>query len=252
MDNLPAWPYPSLAAHRGAGKLAPENTLAAFRLGQAHGYRMAELDAKLSADGVAFLLHDATLERTTSGRGRADALSWRELAQLDAGAWHSAQYAGEPVPTLATIARWSRANGVLLNIEIKPTPGRERETGAAIALDCKSLWANAGDLPLLSSFAEAALAAARDVAPEVPRAYLTDRLPEDWRDRLTRLACIAIDVKHTLLTRGRVAEFRAAGLRICAWTVNDPARANELLAWGVDTVITDAVDVITPNPVSEV
>jgi len=252
MDNLPAWPYPSLAAHRGAGKLAPENTLAAFRLGQAHGYRMAELDAKLSADGVAFLLHDATLERTTSGRGRADALSWRELAQLDAGAWHSAQYAGEPVPTLATIARWSRANGVLLNIEIKPTPGRERETGAAIALDCKSLWASGDILPLLSSFSGAALAAARDTAPDFPRAYLTDQLPDDWRQRAQAVACIAIDIKHALLSRERVAEFHAAGLRVCAWTVNEPARADDLLAWGVDTVITDAVDVITPTPVSEV
>ena len=253
MADLPAWPYPRLAAHRGAGKLAPENTLAAFRLGLAHGYRMAELDAKLSADGVAFLLHDATLDRTTSGTGRADALSWRELAQLDAGAWHSAQYAGEPVPTLATIARWSRANDVALNVEIKPTPGRERETGAAIALDCKALWAGADVVPLLSSFAEAALVAAREVAPELPRAYLTDQLPGDWRERVQRVGCVAVDVKHTLLSRERVAEFHAAGLRICAWTVNDPARAADLLAWGVDTVITDAVDVIPPdNPVSEV
>ena len=62
MAGLPAWPYPRLAAHRGAGKLAPENTLAAFRVGYAHGYRMAELDAKLSADGVAFLLHEGREE----------------------------------------------------------------------------------------------------------------------------------------------------------------------------------------------
>ena len=103
------WPYPRLVAHRGAGKLAPENTLTAMRVGHAHGYRMVEFDVKLSADGVAFLLHDATLERTTSGRGRADALPWRELSRLDAGAWHSAEYAGEPVPTLAAIARWALA-----------------------------------------------------------------------------------------------------------------------------------------------
>jgi glycerophosphoryl diester phosphodiesterase len=247
MNELPAWPYPRLAAHRGAGKLAPENTLAAFRLGHAHGYRMAELDAKLSADGVAFLLHDATLDRTTSGSGRADMHTWRELAQLDAGAWHSAQYAGEPLPTLATIARWSRANGVALNVEIKPTPGRERETGAAIALDCKALWKNSDVLPLLSSFAEAALVAVRDVAPELPRAYLTDQLPDDWRERVQRTGCIAVDVKHTLLSRARVGEFNASGLRVCAWTVNDPARAADLLAWGVDTVITDAVDLIPPH-----
>ena len=67
MCGLPAWPYPRLVAHRGAGKLAPENTLTAMRVGHAHGYRMVEFDVKLSADNVAFLLHDATLERTTSG-----------------------------------------------------------------------------------------------------------------------------------------------------------------------------------------
>ncbi len=75
MCGLPAWPYPKFCAHRGAGKLAPENTLAAFRLGYEHGYRMAEFDVKLSADGVAFLLHDDTLDRTTNCQGarrRAD------------------------------------------------------------------------------------------------------------------------------------------------------------------------------------
>ena len=80
------WPTPLWIAHRGAGTLAPENTLAAFRLGASHGYRHFECDAKLSADDVPFLLHDATLERTTSGRGAAGALRWSELARLDAGA----------------------------------------------------------------------------------------------------------------------------------------------------------------------
>ena len=70
------WPYPRWIAHRGAGQLAPENTLAAFRLGAAHGYRMFECDAKLSADGVVFLLHDATLERTTNGQGTGGDLPW--------------------------------------------------------------------------------------------------------------------------------------------------------------------------------
>ena len=90
-ERCSAWPYPLWVAHRGAGKLAPENTLAAFRLGAAHGYRMFECDVKLSADGVPFLLHDATLERTTAGDGVAGELPWAELARLDAGGWHSAR-----------------------------------------------------------------------------------------------------------------------------------------------------------------
>jgi len=244
MCGLPAWPYPKLAAHRGAGKLAPENTLAALRLGYAHGYRMIEIDVKLSADGVAFLLHDATLDRTTSGRGRADALSWRELAQLDAGAWHSSAYAGEQLATLANVARWALANDVAVNIEIKPTPGRERETGAAVALDAKTLWTGAAVRPLLSSFSDAALDAAQQTAPELPRAWLTETLQNDWRERVMRLGCIAVDVKHTLLSHARVDEFHTGGVRVATWTANEPARVADLLAWGVDTVITDAVDIV--------
>jgi glycerophosphoryl diester phosphodiesterase len=100
------WPYPYWIAHRGAGKLAPENTLAAFRLGAHHGYRMYECDAKLSADGEVFLLHDATLERTTNGQGLGGELTWHALSQLDAGGWHSRAYAGEPLPRLEALARF--------------------------------------------------------------------------------------------------------------------------------------------------
>lgn len=245
MAALPPWPYPGRCAHRGAGKLAPENTLASLRLGHAHGYRMAEIDVKLSADGVPFLLHDATLDRTTSGSGRADALGWRELSRLDAGSWHSPPYAGETIPTLAAVARWCRANGVALNIEIKPTPGRERETGAAVAIDAAALWKGSEVPPLLSSFSATALEAALETVPALPRAWLTEALPADWRERCRALGCVALDAKHSLLRADVVREAHAAGLRVAAWTVNDAERAAELAAWGVDTVITDAVDVIT-------
>ena len=246
MSSLPAWPYPRYCAHRGAGKLAPENTLAAFRLGYDHGYRMAEFDVKLSADGVAFLLHDDTLDRTTDRRGRADALTWRELSLADAGTWHSPAYAGEPLASLAGVAAWSRARHVDVNIEIKPTRGRERETGAGVALDAAALWSGSDRVPLLSSFSDAALAAAREAAPQLPRAWLSEHWRDDWRDHVAPLECIALDLKHPLLTKARVDEIHAAGLRIATWTVNDPARAAELIAWGVDTLITDAVDQIAP------
>lgn len=238
------WPYPRLCAHRGAGKLAPENTLTAMRVGHAHGYRMVEFDVKLSADNVAFLLHDATLERTTSGRGRADALPWRELSRLDAGGWHSAKYAGEMLPTLAAVARWARAHDVRCNVEIKPTPGRERETGAAVALDCAQLWRDAEVPPLLSSFSEDALVAARDAAPALPRALLSETLPVDWLARLAAAGCVAIDLDHERVTAALVKQVHDAAHRILCYTPNDPGRVAELVAWGVDSVITDAVDAI--------
>src|SRR3954454_22287764 len=114
---LPSWPYPRWIAHRGAGKLAPENTLAAFRVGAAHGYRAFECDVRLSADGVPFLLHDDTLQRTTSAGGLASDLPWARLARLDAGAWHGPAFVGEPLPSLETNADYVIENGFALNIE---------------------------------------------------------------------------------------------------------------------------------------
>ena len=128
----PHWPLPLWIAHRGAGRLAPENTLAAFRMGASFGYSAFECDVKLSADGVPFLLHDATLERTTPASGVAGERPWAELSRLDAGGWHSRVYAGEPLPSLDTIAAYVQRNGFALNLEIKPTPGVEQVTGAAI------------------------------------------------------------------------------------------------------------------------
>jgi glycerophosphoryl diester phosphodiesterase len=128
-------PWPLWIAHRGAGKLAPENTLAAFRLGAQHGYAAFECDVKLSADGVPFLLHDATLDRTSNAKGVAGDKPWAELSRVDAGSWHSRAHAGEPIPTLDHIAAFCRASGHALNIEIKPTPGTGLRTGEVVARD---------------------------------------------------------------------------------------------------------------------
>ncbi|WP_024973030.1 glycerophosphodiester phosphodiesterase [Ralstonia pickettii] len=243
---LPAWPYPRAIAHRGAGKLAPENTLAAFRHGASFGYRMFEFDVKLSGDSASVLLHDATLDRTTNGAGRLNALTLGQIAQLDAGSWHSPAYAGEPVPTLAAIARYLRANGFLANIEIKPVPGVEWRTGAAVALDARTLWAGAEVPPLLSSFSEDALAAAREAVPELPRALLLDKLPADWLDRLRALDCVALDANHRELTPEIIDQAHAAGFRVCCYTVNDLDRAHLLWSAGLDGLITDWVDRISP------
>jgi glycerophosphoryl diester phosphodiesterase len=240
------WPYPGFAAHRGGGRLAPENTLAAMRTGFDHGYRMVEFDVKLSSDGVAFLMHDDTLDRTTNGKGPADALTWAQLARLDAGSWQSPAYAGERLPTLAAIAQWAIAHDVACNVEIKPMPGRERETGAAVAREARELWRNAKHAPLLSSFSEQSLAAAQAAAPELPRAWLVEALPADWQARLSGLACVALDACHEALDADIVAAARRAGYRVVTWTVNDAALAKTLAGWGVDCIITDAVDRILP------
>ena len=241
------WPYPRWIAHRGAGKLAPETTLAAFRLGAQHGYRMAECDAKLSADGVVFLLHDATLDRTTDGEGVAGEQPWRALSQRDAGRWHSRQYAGETLPTLAALAGFCQANAFLLNIEIKPTPGLEAETGRAVALEAARLWAEAPVKPLLTSFQPHALVTAQEAAPQLPRGLLLQNLWEGWLDVARQLDCVAVICDQVLWTEALMATVHGAGMRALAYTVNEPASAARLWALGIDGLITDRVDLFAPD-----
>ena len=241
-----SWPYPRWIAHRGAGLLAPENTLAAFRLGAAHGYRAFECDVKLSADGVPFLLHDATLERTTNGQGRAADLPWSDLSRLDAGAWHSRGFAGEPPLTLQALARWIRANGHLLNIEIKPTPGDEWNTGRAVARAVSQLWADAAVPPLLSSFRPESLAGAREVAPDLPRALLLDTLWPGGLEMSRELGCVAVVTNHLLMDAALRRSLQRAGQRALCYTVNEPDDVARLVALKIDGIITDAVDRFAP------
>ncbi len=240
------WPYPRWVAHRGAGRLAPENTLAAFRLGAEHGYRMFECDVKLSADGVPFLMHDATLERTTNGIGVGGDQPWDQLARLDAGSWHSRAYAGEPLPSFENIARFCLANGHFLNIEIKPTPGLEAGTGEVVANHAQRIWRGTDVPPLLTSFRPDSLQAAMQAQPQLPRGLLLDTLWDGCWDQAQQLQCVAVVCNHALWDAGTVAKARGLGLRTLSYTVNDEWAAQRLVALGTDGIITDRVDLFAP------
>ena len=244
--QLAVWPYSTHIAHRGGGRLAPENTLAAMRVGAGHGFTMFEYDVKLSRDNVLIVIHDDTVDRTSNGIGPAAQKDYAELAQLDAGSWHSPAFAGEPVPSFAAVARYTLANGIASNIEIKPCPGREAETGAAVALATRRLWQGAPLAPLLSSFSEEALQAARDVAPELPRALLVEAVPADWLARLLKYQCVALNINQKDATRELIEAVHTSGHRIAGWTVNDPQRARLLLDWGMDAIFTDELAGIRP------
>jgi glycerophosphoryl diester phosphodiesterase len=255
---MKSWPYPRVAAHRGGGTLAPENTLAGLRTGASLGHTMVEFDAKLSVDNVAFLLHDDTVDRTSNGRGAAACMRYAELAALDAGSWKDARFAGEPMPTLAQAAACCRDSGLAANVEIKPCAGRDVETGRIVGAETARLWAReaaheaareaqADMPPLLSSFSYAALEAAREAAPGLPRGLLFERVPLDWREQTAALGCVSLHASHRHLDEALVERIKSAGLFILAYTVNDLERARELVSWGVDTVCTDRIDLIGPH-----
>ena len=255
MQPGPAWNFPLWVAHRGAGQLAPENTLAAFRLGASFGYRAFECDVKLSRDGVPLLLHDATLDRTTPERGAAGNRDWAELSRMDAGGWHGRAYAGEPIPSLAAIACYVQRNRFALNVELKPTPGQERATGLAVGAACERLWsgtagaagaAGAASPLLLSSFRPDALQGARESAPTIPRALLLDALWPGWFEMAQALGCVAVVSHHELMDAGLIKQLHGAGLRALCYTVNEVEDVQRLLGLSIDGIITDAVDKFSP------
>lgn len=237
------WPYPRIFAHRGGGKHAPENTLAAIRVGQSLGYAAHEFDVKLSKDEVAMLLHDDTLERTTDGKGRAAELTWSQLGKLDAGAWHSEPYRGEPLASFDAAAKLLLAGGTLANVEIKPAIGVDRLTGERVARQAQALWRGAPVAPLLSSFSFEALMAAREAAPQLPRGWLTKEFGDaDW-ERIDALEAVSLHTDYKKAARIDIDKLHARGLRVMLYTVNDPAVAAELFARGVDGIFTDALEV---------
>jgi glycerophosphoryl diester phosphodiesterase len=245
-DSLKLWPYPKWIAHRGAGTLAPENTLAAFRKGAEYGYRMFECDAKLSADDVVFLMHDTTLQRTTNAHGIGGEQSWQHLSQLDAGSWHSRNFSGEPLPTLANLAQYCIRNRYFLNIEIKPTPGLEFKTGDIVAQQAAQLWQHEAVPPLLTSFQVESLKGAQKAAPQLPRGLLLHNLTEGWLDTAKSLDCCAVVCQYALWTSESVAAVHSAGMRCLSYTVNDEWATQHLMALGTDGIITDRVDAFSP------
>ncbi|CAZ87472.1 Glycerophosphoryl diester phosphodiesterase [Thiomonas arsenitoxydans] len=235
-------------AHRGGGDAAPENTLAAFEVGFKAGFRAFECDVKLSADGVLWLLHDDTLDRTTDARGPAAPWRWENLQLVDAGSWHSATFKGEPPASLDQVLDFAARHAVWLNLEIKPNPGQDAQTGEAVARRVVQWLADqpSAQRPLLSSFSLAALQAARAVLDalqaDVPLAYLVETYDAAALEQAVALGAEGLHTDWQQVTPAVVAAVHARGLKLRAYTVNDANQARALLADGLDGLFTDRLD----------
>jgi len=241
------WPYPKVLAHRGAGKLAPENTLAALRCGLALGFHAVEFDVMLSKDSVPVLMHDPEFGRTVAGSGLVAGTNAADLLTMDAGSWLDARFQGEPVPSYEQVIHFCREQQIWMNVEIKPSPGHEEVTGRIVAALSAACFADVvssdpARLPLLSSFSVTALRAAKTAAPQIPRALLLDSPHPDWKSMLQELSAVALHVNHKHLSQEWAARVKNAGYGLFCYTVNEPERAHELLRWGVDAFCTDYPD----------
>jgi glycerophosphoryl diester phosphodiesterase len=223
-------------AHRGASGTAPENTRAAFAAALDLGVDAIELDCQLSADGVLVVIHDETLERTTSGIGPVCAKTWSELAMLDAGTWRGTAFGGERIPRLETVLEQLAAR-VVLNVEIKSLRDVGTIEGPLVraVIDHDAL-----DWVLFSSFHEQALRNVRGVSGDAAIGVLWDRRPAAGALALAaELDARCIVPSRRIVTPELVTAAHARDVGVWVWTVNDAAEMRRLVAAGVDALFSD-------------
>lgn len=237
--TLDSLPQPVIFAHRGASAHAPENTLAAFELALAQQADAIELDAKLSADGHVVVIHDATVDRTTNGKGRVKDLSFADLRKLDAGSFFSETFGGEKIPALdevfETVGKRTYINVELTNYN---TP-RDALVETVCMLVKKH---NLQKRVLFSSFLASNLSKARSYLPDVPRGLLAlNGLLGIWA-RSFGFVFGKYEALHPYLqdmTHQQAVRVHRLNRRIHVWTVNEEADMRRLFNWGVDGIFTD-------------
>lgn len=235
-------PLPRIIAHRGAKSLAPENTIAAFAKAMEVGARWFEFDVGAIGDGSLIVMHDDTLDRTTTGSGRYDGLAFSDIRKLDAGRWFSGTYRFERVPEAADAIEFGNTAQMGMHLEVKPCRRnpllRERLVEAlAVAVGAAADPAHF----VVSSFDHDLLAAFHEARPDVALGWLVERGqgPSSWRGGAEALGCAAVHPPLEGLTEAEVADIRAAGFDVNVWTVNDVECAQRLAQWGVTGVFTD-------------
>ncbi|WP_329114102.1 glycerophosphodiester phosphodiesterase [Streptomyces sp. NBC_01353] len=227
----------TVIAHRGASSAAPENTLVSDEVARRGGARWIENDVQPSEDGVPYILHDTTVDRTTDGTGPIRGLTAAELDALDAGSWFAPAFTGARVPTLAAQLDDLRLRGGNLVLEIK---GRHsRDEVARIVKELRDHGMT--DRVLVQSFDLDALRHTRELAPALPLALLRDKLDPDPVAVARELGLSAYNPNAVDLTAHpeAVQKLHAAGVAVMAWTVDSPARWKTLDSLGTDAIITN-------------
>ena len=223
-----------ILGHRGAAKRAPENTAVSLRAGLDAGADAIEVDLGACADGRVVLLHDTTLDRTTSGRGPLHALPWSEVSKLDAGSWFSSRFAGEPPLDLDGALALVRGRAPMV-LEIKHAG--EESDAAVVAGILAALERTGGTRGIVLSSAHWPLL---ERAPTLSRALTVGfRAKEDPFPWAARFSAVELHVNRRLCSPRFVALAHDAGLRVLAYTVNHLRELRPLLAAGVDGVFSD-------------
>ncbi len=218
---------PIIIGHKGASGYAPENTLLSFKRALELGAKMIELDVHETIDGELVCIHDSTVDRTTNGTGEVHTLTYKELLTLDAGE-------GESVPLLADVLKFASGR-IQVNIELKVI-GVEQTL-----LDMINRLEMLQEV-IISSFYHGTLQIIRELNNSIQTAILINTRKKDLVQYTLDYRANAINPLYELVTPELVDEAHQAILKVYPWTVNDTQVMRELLAFGIDGLITDFPD----------
>jgi glycerophosphoryl diester phosphodiesterase len=242
-------PRPLVAAHRGGALLWPENSLTAYRQALALGADLLETDVHLTADGEVVVLHDPTLDRTTTGTGRVRAARLADLSRLRLRGRDGAD-TQDSVPTLTQLLDLLAPSRARLLLEIKVDADRQRYPGieekVLAALNARGL----ADRTVVMAFEPETVKRLRALDPSIDLALLVgrarverERVPPRDAVRWTReLGASHLGIDYRVLDSSVVEAAREAGIAVGAWTVNDEADLRRVIALGVALVISDRPD----------
>ena len=229
---------PWVIAHRGASGHTPENTLAAFERAVQLGAGFIETDLHLTRDAQFVAIHDATLERTTNGRGTVRDFTLAELRRLDAGMWFDREYMGQRIPTLDEVLEFARKNDVIFYLEVKYDASWGMHHSLIAALQA----ADYAGRTIVISFDQTTLAALRRVDASVMMGLLADEPGPDYVKDALELGARQMCPQVSLITPDLVQRAHGADLQVATWTVNDAEAMRRVIAAGVDGIMTNFPD----------
>jgi glycerophosphoryl diester phosphodiesterase len=231
-----------MIAHRGASALYPENTLRAFIAAAEIGADMCEFDVRMTRDGEVVVIHDATVNRTTDGRGRVAAMDAMAIRRLDAGVRFGAEFRDEPIPTLAEVAealgrrcerRCGRPCGLDVELKERGLEGRVCE----ILRQC-----GATESAIVSSFDWDQLKIVAAQEPALRLALLGKKAPAALLQAAAAMHAFAIAPRFDIADGALCVEAHRLGLAVYVWTVDDPPTMRWLMASGVDGIMTNYLE----------
>lgn len=236
------WPLPRLLAHRGAGFLAPENTLKAFATVAAVGCFAVEFDVRLTLDGELVLSHDTELGRVIEGCGCIEELTAEELRKLKVRNLHRPDQSVADVCFLSEALQACYSLGLAMNVELKPVSGREAELAERVAVFLRKAKV---DVPLLvSSFSTKCLVELRKRSPETPCGFLFEEPECDWLTAANAIQARTVHPHKDLVNPEMIETAHKHGLGVMAWTVDDVEEAKALIKIGADAICTNRPDIL--------